>query len=143
MAETNPSLEAKPVREGVAVLATYQGRLLLGRRQKEPNRGLWVPPGGGIKKGEAPGQTAVRELLEEANAKILIGQKVYHLEIDEPNLVRAIDYYEARLASNPAELKGSDDLAEPRLFSKAELAQVYDEISPAVVEVLVATGWLD
>ncbi len=142
MAESTPNLEAKPIRPGVAVLAIYQGQLLLGKRQKEPNRGLWVPPGGGTKEGESPEQTAMRELLEEANAKITVGKKVYHLSIDEPELVRQIDYYEAELVSDPSELKGSDDLADPRLFNKAEIAALGDAISPAVVEVLQATNWL-
>ena len=41
------------------------GRVLLMRRNKEPNLGLWVAPGGKLEKDEAPFECAIRELREE------------------------------------------------------------------------------
>ena len=41
------------------------GKVLLMRRRKEPNLGLWVAPGGKVEKDEAPYECAVRELREE------------------------------------------------------------------------------
>ncbi len=41
------------------------GRVLLMRRNKEPNLGLWVAPGGKIEAGESPSDCAARELREE------------------------------------------------------------------------------
>ena len=43
-----------------------EGKVLLMKRQKEPNLGLWVAPGGKVEKDEAPYECAVRELKEEA-----------------------------------------------------------------------------
>lgn len=40
-------------------------RVLLMQRNKEPNLGLWVAPGGKIERHEAPYECAVRELREE------------------------------------------------------------------------------
>jgi 8-oxo-dGTP diphosphatase len=39
--------------------------VLLMKRHKEPNLGLWVAPGGKIETGESPYEGAVRELYEE------------------------------------------------------------------------------
>lgn len=40
-------------------------QVLMMKRNKEPNLGLWVPPGGKIEADEAPYECAARELLEE------------------------------------------------------------------------------
>jgi 8-oxo-dGTP pyrophosphatase MutT (NUDIX family) len=39
--------------------------VLLMKRNKEPNYGLWVAPGGKIEKYESPYECAIRELREE------------------------------------------------------------------------------
>ncbi len=41
------------------------GEVLLMRRNKEPNLGLWVAPGGKVEWGESPYECALRELQEE------------------------------------------------------------------------------
>jgi ADP-ribose pyrophosphatase YjhB (NUDIX family) len=41
------------------------GQVLLMRRRKEPNLGLWVAPGGKIETHESPYESAARELYEE------------------------------------------------------------------------------
>ena len=43
----------------------HRNQVLLMKRNKEPNLGLWVAPGGKIEKDEAPYECAARELLEE------------------------------------------------------------------------------
>jgi 8-oxo-dGTP diphosphatase len=40
-------------------------RVLLMKRNKEPNLGLWVAPGGKVEADESPYECAARELLEE------------------------------------------------------------------------------
>jgi len=55
-----------------------EGRLLLIRRGREPNRGRWSLPGGRVEPGETDEQALVRELAEETalvvNAGPLCGQ---------------------------------------------------------------------
>ena len=47
------------------VYCLQNGQVLLMKRHKEPNRGLWVAPGGKIEPGESPYECALRELYEE------------------------------------------------------------------------------
>jgi ADP-ribose pyrophosphatase YjhB (NUDIX family) len=49
------------------------GRILLCRRAIEPRHGLWTLPAGFMENGETTAEAAVRETLEEANARIEIG----------------------------------------------------------------------
>jgi ADP-ribose pyrophosphatase len=57
---------------GVGVVVFNKGRLLLVKRAKEPNKGLWSIPGGGIELGETIYEAAKREVLEECSVKIEI-----------------------------------------------------------------------
>ncbi len=47
------------------VYALAGDQLVLLRRRKRPNRGLWSPPGGKVEPGESPIDAALRELREE------------------------------------------------------------------------------
>ncbi|MGC9469376.1 MAG: NUDIX hydrolase [Anaerolineae bacterium] len=49
----------------VLVYAVRGSRTLLMRRNKEPNLGLWVAPGGKVEADEAPHDAAIREMYEE------------------------------------------------------------------------------
>lgn len=48
------------------------GRILLCRRAIEPRHGLWTLPAGFMENGETTTEAAIRETLEEANARIVI-----------------------------------------------------------------------
>ena len=50
------------------------GRILLCRRAIEPRRGLWTLPAGFMENGETTTEAAARETLEEANARVAIGE---------------------------------------------------------------------
>jgi len=45
-------------------------QVLLVRRLSDPNRGLWVAPGGKLEQGESPDECAVREMREETGLVI-------------------------------------------------------------------------
>ncbi len=49
-------------RTGVALLLSWQGRLLVGRRIKPPQEGHWQLPGGWIRHGETPQQAIGRQI---------------------------------------------------------------------------------
>lgn len=49
----------------VLVYVRRGDEVLVMRRNKEPNLGLWIAPGGKVEVGESPHETARRELLEE------------------------------------------------------------------------------
>jgi ADP-ribose pyrophosphatase YjhB (NUDIX family)/protein-S-isoprenylcysteine O-methyltransferase Ste14 len=52
------------------VYALRDDQVLLVRRESEPNRGLWVAPGGKLEHGESPDECAVREMREETGLVI-------------------------------------------------------------------------
>jgi protein-S-isoprenylcysteine O-methyltransferase Ste14/8-oxo-dGTP pyrophosphatase MutT (NUDIX family) len=52
------------------VYALRDEQVLLLRRTSEPNRGLWVAPGGKLEHGESPVECAVREMREETGLVI-------------------------------------------------------------------------
>lgn len=58
------------VQAAAAVVVREDGRLLLVRRGREPQRGRWSVPGGTVEPGETPAQAAVREALEETGARV-------------------------------------------------------------------------
>jgi len=49
----------------VLVYVQRGNEVLVMRRNKEPNLGLWIAPGGKVEVGESPHETARREMLEE------------------------------------------------------------------------------
>ncbi|AEB12735.1 NUDIX hydrolase [Marinithermus hydrothermalis] len=52
-------------RLGTLIYCLRDRQVLLMHRAKEPNLGLWVPPGGKLEPGEDPRAGALRELREE------------------------------------------------------------------------------
>jgi 8-oxo-dGTP diphosphatase len=140
----SPSAEPKQrPRLGCAGLVRQGDQVLLGRRNKEPNRGLWVLPGGGVEFGESFEQTLERELFEEAGIDVAVRGvfKVYEL-INPPNEHRVIVYMLAEHRSG--EPVASSDLSEVRFFRKEELREMSRQqlISPFVEKVLLEANLL-
>ncbi|HCU80935.1 MAG TPA: DNA mismatch repair protein MutT, partial [Chloroflexi bacterium] len=52
------------------VYCIKDGDVLLMLRNKEPNLGLWVGPGGKLEPGESPYDCAKRELYEETGLEV-------------------------------------------------------------------------
>lgn len=55
---------------GVGAVVLNEGRLLLVKRAKEPNKGMWSIPGGAIELGETIFEAARRETREECSVEI-------------------------------------------------------------------------
>jgi ADP-ribose pyrophosphatase YjhB (NUDIX family) len=56
----------------VAAVVFKEGKILLIKRAKEPNKGKWSIPGGGIELGETISEAARREVFEECSVEIEI-----------------------------------------------------------------------
>jgi 8-oxo-dGTP diphosphatase len=135
---SSPGAETKQrPRLGCAGLIRYGDQVLLGKRNKEPNRGLWILPGGGVEFGESLAKTLERELLEEAGIHVDVQGifKVYEL-INPPSEHRVIVYVNGSYRSG--EPIASSDLSEVRFFHKYELKEMSQHglISPFVEKVL-------
>src|SRR5258708_4153201 len=124
-------------RLGCAGLIRRGDQVLLGKRNKEPNRGLGVLPGGGVEFGESFAQTLERQLLEEAGIDVE-GRYVFVVAelINPPCEHRVIVYVTA--VHRAGEPIPSSDLSEVRFFRREELQEVSKQnlISPFVERVL-------
>jgi 8-oxo-dGTP diphosphatase len=126
-------------RVGSAVLVADSGRVLLGRRAKDPNRGKWVLPGGKVRPFESIADAARREALEETGLEIEIERVLGVREIiDDPNEHRLIVYSTAHPIGGG--LRADSDLDDVRWFSRGEL--VHLDLSDVVRSVLDDQGWI-
>lgn len=127
-------------RLGVAgIIRSDAYTLLLGRRGKDPNRGLYVLPGGGVKDGESLEAAFVREVLEETGLQVepVTGYSRW----ERPDLIelpdRIILVAQAQIKGSPHPISGSD-LYDVDWFDYLELPQ---DISPVVKPVLAMHGF--
>jgi len=94
----NPVSDTLP-RVGSAVIVRDEAnRILLGKRNKDPQRGSWILPGGKIHAFESIAEAAARELQEETGLEIEVHKQfqVYEI-IDPPNEHRIVIYSWARV----------------------------------------------
>ncbi len=84
-------------------------------------KGGWEFPGGKIEEGESPQEALVREIKEELNAKIQVGELIQTVEYDYPNFHLSMDCFWCELESEQLELKEHEDA---KWLSKNELYSV-------------------
>lgn len=60
----------------VVVVIQYMDKLLLGKRNIEPGKGLWNFCGGYVDLGETVQEAAIREVKEEANLDVQLGDLI-------------------------------------------------------------------
>ena len=132
-------------RLGVAGIITGSSKahascILLGRRGKDPNKGLFVLPGGGVEERETLDQALAREVREETG--LALGEQSWHGStwiLDLPD--RVILVVRATVAGPDDTPHGGSDLYDVRWVENAELRQL--ELSPVVVEVLKRAGYAE
>ncbi len=66
------------------------GRILLCRRAIEPRHGLWTLPAGFMENGETTTEAAIRETLEEANARVALGELYTMVNLPDINQVHLL-----------------------------------------------------
>ncbi|MGB8516980.1 MAG: NUDIX hydrolase [Gallionella sp.] len=101
----------------IGTLPVWNEQVLLCKRAIEPRYGLWTLPGGFMENGESTGQAAIRETLEEANARVALDD-LYSMHslpyIDQVHL-----FFRARLLD--LDFSPGVESLETRLFSEAEI----------------------
>lgn len=116
-----------------AVVENRFGEILLGVRNKDPQRGKRVFPGGGIKPFESYNDAIHREVLEETGLKIELGSKIGVYEIiNPPDEHRIIIFSHARVIGG--NLKASSDLLSAEFFSAERIRSKMRPLLTATTE---------
>ena len=111
----------------VGCVVEWEDRILLCKRGIEPRYGLWTVPAGYMENGETTLEGAVRETLEEANARVEIGELYALYNIPHVNQVYIL--FRARLLD--ANVTAGAETLEVRLFSEPEIP--WDQIAFASI----------
>ena len=101
----------------LGTIPEYDGKLLLCRRAIEPRYGFWTLPAGFMENNETAGQAAARETLEEAGARIELGEPFSMISVPRVNQVHL--FYRARVLD--LDFKPGEESLEVALFAEPEL----------------------
>ena len=107
----------------VGALPVWESRILLCRRAIEPRLGYWTLPSGFMENGETTAQAAIRETLEEANARIEIGSMYTLCNVPHVDQVHIV--YLAQLVD--LDFSAGEESLEVALFDEAQIP--WDEIA--------------
>lgn len=84
-------------------------------------KGGWEFPGGKVEPGETPQQALAREIMEELNTEIEVGDILDTIEYDYPTFHLSMDCFWAEVVSGNLELKEAEAA---KWLSKKELDSV-------------------
>jgi ADP-ribose pyrophosphatase YjhB (NUDIX family) len=101
----------------VGCLATLEAQVLLCRRAIEPRRDLWTLPAGFMENGETLAAGAARETLEEANARVDVGE--LYTVISLPHISQVYMMFRSRLLDR--DFGPGPESLEVRLFHEDEV----------------------
>ena len=131
------------IRVGCSVLIKSNNKLLLGIRNKEPNRGMIITPGGGIELFERMEDTIKREIMEETGLEITnIKQLGTYEIINNPDEHRIIIYWSADYNKNS--VHSATDLLDAKFYTKEEIKELdkLKKLSSITKQVLSDNSWL-
>lgn len=116
----------------VSVLVRQDRKVLLVKRGHSPKKGFWQLPAGFMEFGEIPSETGIREIKEETNLDVKMGNLInIELVTDDPRGTILGFVYEAKIIGG--ELKPGDDSVEARYFSLDNLPKIAWEIHRRVL----------
>ena len=101
----------------IGTIPEWDDQVLLCRRAIDPRAGLWTLPAGFMEMGESTAQAAVRETVEEAGARVELGDVFSLLSVPHVNQVHL--FYRARLLDTDF-APGTESL-EVALFREQEI----------------------
>lgn len=131
--------DALPRVGSALIVKDEANRILLGKRNKDPQRGSWVLPGGKIHAFETIAQAAERELEEETGLKVEVqGQfRVYEI-VNPPSEHRIVIYSWAKAMGGV--IRAADDISEVRFVPIRELGEL--PLTPLVRQALKDAGYI-
>jgi len=101
----------------IGCIPEWEDKILLCKRAIEPRLGYWTPPAGFMENGETTSEGALRETLEEARARVEIGDLFSMLSVPHVNQVHI--FYRARLLD--LEFAPGAESQEVALFAEDEI----------------------
>lgn len=107
----------------VGAIAEWGDQILLCRRAIEPRHGFWTLPAGFMENGETTEAAAARETLEEAQARIAVGELFCLVNVPYISQVHLV--YRAKLLD--LNFAPGEESLETQLFSEAEIP--WDQIA--------------
>ncbi|MBR3646191.1 MAG: (deoxy)nucleoside triphosphate pyrophosphohydrolase [Lachnospiraceae bacterium] len=93
----------------VAAVIKKDNKIFATQRGYGEFKGGWEFPGGKIEEGETPQEALVREIKEELNADIVVGDLIDTVEYDYPTFHLSMDCFWCKLISKEVELKEHKD----------------------------------
>ncbi len=123
---------------GVGAIITRGDAVLLVRRGREPQKGIWSIPGGVLKVGETLEEGVRREVREEVGIEVRVVERVEVVERILPDAKGKLEYHYILIdyLCEPTEgtLQAADDAAEAAWVERADLDQY--AITPGTTEVI-------
>jgi len=107
----------------VGTVPVWEDQVLLCKRAIEPRYGFWTLPAGYMEEGESLEAGAIRETLEEANARVHIEQQYVTLSL--PQISQVYMMFRATLLDR--EFSAGTESLDVRLFREEEIP--WDEIA--------------
>ena len=104
-----------------AVVHDERGRLLVIRRGRAPNRGLWSVPGGRVEAGESVSAAVEREVREETGLAVRAGAEVGRVRVPGPGVVYDVVDLSCTLLDPGAAPVAGDDAAAVIFADAADL----------------------
>ena len=89
----------------VAAVIESEGRFFATQRGYGPQKDGWEFPGGKIEPGETPEAALMREIREELDADITVGEKLIQVEYDYPEFHLSMGCYRCALVSDRLTLR--------------------------------------
>lgn len=95
----------KKIVKVVAAIIRDNNKIFATQRGYGEFKGGWEFPGGKVEAGETPEQALVREIEEELDIEIVVGELIDTIEYDYPNFHLSMDCFWAEIVSGDLILK--------------------------------------
>lgn len=93
----------------VAAIMIQNGRVFATQRGYGEFKDGWEFPGGKVEPEETPQEALVREIKEELNTVIEVGELLYTVEYDYPDFHLSMDCFICKIIAGDLELKEHED----------------------------------